>query len=451
MIKSHFIMKHKKNILILLTALFLNPFTSFAQNSKVLKLDEAISLAKQNNSELAIARMDEMKSESKVSEVYSENLVPSLSFSGNYMRNFKLPVFKIDIPALGFSGNFPIGSDNSVTGTFNVSEAIPILGTPIFSGIHIAKVYSQLQNENVKNIQAKIKSDVTKAFINVVLLKKVIEVNKQSLDDAQENLKIVEFRYRAGTATEFDYLRAKVKVETLLPTLTQSENNLNISKMMLKTTIGLKSDIEVDADGNLTYDSTEVYENTDYLVRKISNENVAIRQLNLSNQINQELTKVDRSSFLPKFYVFGQYQLQAQENDGKSLFRYFFNNAITAGLGMSWDLNFFGNSYKLEQSEIEVRKTDEQIAQVKDLLKTQSQSILVRIDDAKNRIKAMNENVALAERGLYLANTSFKSGVINQIDVLDAELSLSQVKLGLLQAIYDYHNARTELEQLLEK
>ena len=451
MIKTHFIMNHKKFILIFLFTLTIFPNSFLAQNAKVLKLDEAILLAKQNNSELAIARMDEMKAESKVSQVYSENLVPNLSLSGNYMRYFKLPVFKLDIPQFGFSGSFPIGSDNSVTATLNVSEPIPILGTPVFSGIKIAQVYSKLQTENVKSIETKIKSDVKKAFINVILLKEVIDVNKQSLENAQENLKIVESRYKAGTATEFDYLRAKVKVETLLPTITQSENNLIISKKVLKTAIGLKSEQDVDAAGKLTYDSTEVYGNTDDLVRKISNENVAIRQLNLSNQINRELTRVDRSSFLPKFYVFGQYQLQAQENDGKSFFRYFYNNAITAGLGMSWDLNFFGNSYKLDQSEIDVRKTDEQIVQVKDMLKTQSQSILVRLDDAKNRIQAMKENVALAERGLYLANTSFKSGVINQIDVLDAELSLSQVKLGLLQAIYDYQNARTELEQLLEK
>ncbi|MFI5145221.1 MAG: TolC family protein, partial [Ignavibacteria bacterium] len=120
-------------------------------------------------------------------------------------------------------------------------------------------------------------------------------------------------------------------------------------------------------------------------------------------------------------------------------------------LGMTWNLNFFGNSYKVNQSLLEVKKNEEQILNVKDQLKTQTQSILLRIEDAKKRIIAQQETVNLAERGLELANTSFKSGVINQIDVLDAELSLSQVKLSLLQAIYDYQNARTELEQLLEK
>lgn len=421
----------------------------YSQTPKVLNLKEAILLAEKNNSDLIVARLEMLKANEKVSQVYSENLVPNLSLSGSYQRYFKKPVFTINIP--GFAGTFPLGSDNTITTALNISESIPVLGTPVFSGIRIAQVYSKLQEENVKSVKIKIKAEVTKAFVNVVLLKDVIEVNKQSLDNAQENLRVVEARYRAGTTTEFDYLRAKVKVESIKPSLSQSENNLLISKKVLKTTIGLKNDEDVDVSGRLTYDSLEVYGKTEELTRKISNENVAIRQLSLSNQINEELIRVDKSSFLPKLYVFGQYQLQAQEDDGKSISRYFFNNAVIAGLGLSWDLNFFGNNYKVNQSELEFKKTNEQIVQVKDQLKTQAQSILLRLDDAKNRIIAQKENVNLAERGLDLANTSFKSGVINQIDVLDAQLGLSQVKLALLQAIYDYQNARTELEQLLEK
>jgi len=81
----------------------------------------------------------------------------------------------------------------------------------------------------------------------------------------------------------------------------------------------------------------------------------------------------------------------------------------------------------------------------------QTQSVILKIEDAKNRIKSQEEIVNTAQRGYDLANISYKSGVLNQIDVVDAELALSQVKLAYIQAIYDYLNARSELEQLLEK
>ena len=73
------------------------------------------------------------------------------------------------------------------------------------------------------------------------------------------------------------------------------------------------------------------------------------------------------------------------------------------------------------------------------------------MEDAKKRIIAQSETIKLAERGYELATISFKNGVLNQIDVLDAELTLNQTRLAYLQAIYDYLNAKADLEGLLEK
>lgn len=439
------------NKLIIAFVLFTMALTGelYSQKVKIVNLEEAISIAKKNNSELKIAKMDQMKADEKVSEVYAENLVPTLSLSSMYTRALKKQVFTINF--MGVTQTFAVGSDNTIQAALNVSEPIPVLGTPVFSGIRIAEMYSKLQQENVKGIEDKIKANVKKAFINVLLLKDVIDVNEKSLATSQENMKVVESRYLAGVVTEFDYLRSKVKVETIKPNLEQAKNNLVLSKKILKTSMGLKTDEEIDVTGKLAYDSTEVYGSVDAIIKKIAEQNVAIRQLKLNRGINEELVRVNRASYLPKIYLFGQYLIQAQEDDGKSFSRYFYNNSINVGIGLSWDLNFLKNSYVVEQSLLETKKNDEQILDIKDKLKTQAQSIIIRLEDAKNRIIAQRETVQMAERGLNLANTSYKSGVINQIDVLDAELTLSQVKLSYLQAIFDYLTAKADLEQLLEQ
>ncbi|MEO8513937.1 MAG: TolC family protein [Ignavibacteria bacterium] len=418
---------------------------SYGQSVRVLSLYDAINLAKRNNSDYVIAQLDKLKADKQVSEVYSENLVPTLTLSSRYTRSFRKQT-------ITFSGQtFEIGSDNSVTTTLDVSEPIPFLGTPVFTGIRIAEYYSRIQDENVKSVESKIKTDVKKSFFNVLLLKEVIKLNQQSIDNAQENLRVVEARYKAGVALEYDYIRAKVKVETLKPQLSQSENNLAIAKKFLKNNIGLKDETEIDVSGSLIYDSTEVWGSMSDLIKKISNNNVAIRQLKLSKKINEQLVDVDYANYLPKFYVFGQWQSQANENDERSITGYRFFNSIVAGIGLSWNLNLWKNGYKEDQSKVEVRKSEEQIIKTKELLKTQTESVFLKIEDARNRIRSQEELVNTAQRGYDLANISYKSGVLNQIDVVDAELALSQVKLAYIQAIYDYLNARSELEQLLEK
>lgn len=417
---------------------------SYSQTqTRTITLPDAVTLAKSNNSELTIARLDEMKANEYVSQVYSENLVPSLTLGSTYQRNIKKQV-------LSFNGqSVPLGTDNAITTSLSLNEPIPLLGTPVFSGIQIAKYYSDLANKNTFAKEVNVTSNVKRSYYGVLLSKEVINVNQASLDNAQANLTVVESRYRNGVATEFDYLRARVRVDNLIPAVSNSKSNLLLSRKNLKNAIGTKTDEDYDAAGSLLYDSTEVFGTTDMLLDRVAKENIAVRQLSVNRLINEELVKVDKASYLPKLYGFANYGLTSNEDDGRSLDKYRFFNTFNVGIGLSWNLNFFRNDYKVHQSEIEVRKSDEQISDLKSKLKVQAQSVLVRIEDARNRIRSQYETVRLAERGLELANASFKNGVLNQIDVLDANLQVSQSRLAYLQAIYDYLIARTDLEQLL--
>jgi outer membrane protein len=432
-------------IILFIAASFFADGSVYSQNQLDLTLYDAINLAKRNNSDYVIAKLDRLKAERQVSQVYSENLFPTITLNSRYTRSFKKQQFII------FGETFEVGSDNSITTTIDVTEPIPFLGTPVMNGIKIAEYYERIQDENVTQVESKVKADVKKSFYNVLFLKEVIRLNEESIANAQENLRVVEARYRAGVALEFDYIRAKVKIESLKPQLTQAKNNLEIAKKFLKNTIGLKGNEEINANGNLNYDSTEVYGTMDQLIKNVSEKNVAIRQLKLSKKINEELVEIDVANYMPKFYLFGQYGIQSSENDDKSFTRWRYYNTLFAGIGLTWDLNLFKNSYKEQQSEIEVRKTEEQIVKTKELLKTQTQSVLLAIEEAKNRIVVQQELVSTAQRGYDLASVSYLNGVINQIDVLDAELALRQVELAYIQAIYDYLNARTDLEQLLER
>lgn len=444
---------HKKNdlnminkLIIILLMVFSLAGISFSQTPKSYTLEQAISEAFNNNSELVNARYDKMKADYRVTEAWNEGLLPTIDFSYTYGRFFKKPVINI------FGQNFEIGTDNQSNATLQITEPIPILGTPVFQGIRIAEYYSNLTAENLFAVKNKIRTDVKKSFLNVLLLKEILEVNSSALKNSQDNLNVVELRYKNGTATEFDYLRAKVKVETLKPNVTQAENNLLLGKKALKNAMGLKTDEDIDVIGRLSYDSLEIYEmNQEELIKKISENNVAIRQLKINKLINEELVNVDRLNYLPKLYIYGQWQNSANENDDKSFTAYKFNNAITAGIGLNWRFNLFTNPYKKRQSELEVKKNEETIFDVKQKLKIQSQGVLLRIEEAKNRIKANFETVKLAERGYELANSSFKNGVVQQIDVLDAELLLTQSRLAYLNSIYDYMTAKADLEQLLEK
>lgn len=442
-------MKFKESAAILIATLiviFVQTTFASAQNKTVIaSADDAILLAMKSNAELSKAKIDEMKAASKVSEVYSENLVPTTNLNMIFTRSFKKQVLNI------FGETFEIGSDNSILTQIEITEPIPILGTPVFSGIRIAEHFQNIQRENVKRVEADIKNNVKKAYYSVLLSQSVYDLNIVTQKNAEENLKVVDGRYRNGVATEFDLLRAKVKLENILPNVSRSERNVEISRKALAKTMGFDISENLEVLGELGFDSTEVMENTSTIVRKITDENVLVRQLTLSKKINEELVKVDNANYLPKIFLFGNWTNSSNENDGTAINGYRFFNTLNAGLGLTWNLNLFRNSFKKEQSVLEVKKSDEEIRDIKQTLKLTSESAIIALDDARQRIISQRSTVDLAQRGVDLANKSYLAGVITQIDVLDAELSLYQSRLGYLQAIYDYQVAKSELEKLLEK
>lgn len=438
--------RFRKIILSTAVSLLLVTADANSQTGKVImSADDAIAVAMRNNAELEKAKLDELKAATKVSEVYSENLVPTADLRVLYTRSFKKQVITI------FGETFEVGSDNAVVTSLNVTEPIPILGTPVFSGIRIAEYYEGVQKENVKRVEAEIKNNVRKAYYGVLLSEAVHELNLQTQRNAEENLKVVDGRYRLGVATEFDQLRARVKLENILPSVSRSERNLEISKKVLAKSMGIGVSDSIDVRGELGYDTTEVKISSVALVRKITDGNVLVRQLTLSKKINEELVRVDNASYWPKFFLFGNWTNTSNENDGTSIGGFRFFNTLSAGIGFSWDLNLFRNSYKKEQSQLEVRKSEEELRDTKDLLKLTSESAFIALDDARQRIISQRSTMELAEKGVDLANKSYIAGVLTQIDVLDAELSLYQSKLGFLQAVYDYQVAKAEIQKLLEE
>ena len=68
---------------------------AYSQSVRTLTLYDAINLAKRNNSDYVIAKLDKLKADRQVSEVYSENLVPTITLSSRYVRSFRKQTINI--------------------------------------------------------------------------------------------------------------------------------------------------------------------------------------------------------------------------------------------------------------------------------------------------------------------------------------------------------------------
>lgn len=161
------------------------------------------------------------------------------------------------------------------------------------------------------------------------------------------------------------------------------------------------------------------------------------------------MTTVERSSYMPSLAAFGNLQYQTQKNDLRISTRDFVNSSL---VGLSLSMNIFNGlrtNARVEQAELDTRKTEELISQTEMNLKTAVQSVTLTLKRSHEQIDAQQKTVGQAEQGYRITSTRFASGSGTQLEVNDAQLALTTAKTNRIQAIYDYLVAAAELDQLL--
>ena len=430
-----------KIVLIFLTITILAG-TSPAQEKMTLTLDKAISIAMEKNKDILISKEELKKSEKQISEAKS-GAFPQINLNTIYTRTFKKPQFIVRVN--GEVTKFEMGFNNSIQSAFQINQTL-YSGGITWTALKIAKIYSNSFKESLQMTKKKVTLDVRKQFLGVLLSKEVHKINQQSLELAEAHMKNIEVMHKNGMASEFDLIRAEVQVANTKPRVISSENTLKLQLDLLKNTIGLSLDREIEVVGDLKPDyvseqtlaeaSKDVYlERNDYknleLLRNILNENI----------------KIEKAGYFPKLSANYTYQYQGQsDNFGfKNSYR-----AQTASLNLSVPIfNGFRTSAKVQQAKISVKEMDYQLEQMREGIEIQVKQALNMLDDAFKRILSTEKTVEQAKKAYDISEVRFKSGQGTQLEIFDSQLQLELAQLNKLQSIFDYEIARAQWENAI--
>ncbi len=410
-------------------------------------LQDAVRIGLQNNNELAAARYEVQKADAKVNEAIG-NALPTVDLSGRYARALKKPVFFLpDFQNPGSGRIVPIEVGSTHSFDFSLTASQILFNSAVFTGIGTAEIYSRAAREVYKAKEIQTIANIRKAFYGVLMASEVHKMMEENLSNAKENLHNVEVLGKQGLVSEYDEVRASVAVGNLRPLVIQAENNYKSALNALKIVMGLPVDTELEIDGSLEFHpiDDELLEQASDLVMET---NYNLRALRLQRDVNDEMIAIERSDYLPTIAAFGNYQYQAAKNDLNLTSSDFVASSL---VGVTLSMNLFKGlqtNARIEEAELELRKTNEVIAGTEKGLKTSAKTIVMRIKEARVRIEAQQKTVEQAERGYRIATVRFKSGSGTQLEVNDAQLALTQAKVNRIQAMYDYLVAAAELDEI---
>ena len=421
---------------------------ALSQQPRTITLEQAVTVALEKNKDLNTAQLEIEKADARVSEAWGYAM-PSVDLSANYTRSLERPVFFLpDFANPGSNKTVPvkIGTEHSWGMTLSARQTI--FNSTVIIGVGAAHIYSEAARELYRAKKLETVSNVRKTFYAVLLASEARDLMRANLKNAEENLGNVRTMSKQGLVSEYDELRATVGVENLRPEVIRAENNYLLALDGLKSAMGIDASEQIIVDGTLQFQQVPE-DRVVSAVDQVKESNAGLKALRLQIGVNQAFLNVERSNYLPMVSAFGNLQYQAAKNTFNISTNDFFRSS-QVGLSLSFSVfQGFQTNARVDQAKVEVRKTEEQVANLENNLRTAAHSLVLQLRQSQQRIEAQGKTVEQAERGYKIATTRFLSGAGTQLEVNDAQLALTQAKVNRIQAVYDYLVASADFDRTL--
>jgi outer membrane protein TolC len=289
------------------------------------------------------------------------------------------------------------------------------------------------------------------AYYDVLLAAQQITVHEASVNLLQKEQEDQQRRYNAGTVPHFNVLRADVAVANERPLLIQARNNYRIAKNNLSNLLGYN--LPRDVWENIPLHLTDTLDAVPYVV-------------NLPDAIQQALGKRTELTALRKAEALQQLGIVNAKSGYKPTVQVFagynwFNSSFSTDVGthldgwnaggqMTWNI-FDGllTHGRVVQAKALHEKSETELADQSRQIELQVRTAYSDFIEAKEVLDSQQTVLAEADEVLREANARADAGTGTQLDVLDAETSLTQARTTNVLALHDYATARAKLERAI--
>jgi outer membrane protein len=411
--------------------------------TRPLSLADSLNIALEQNPTILKAKND-LEAQYGVVVQTRAVALPQLQATGQYKDT--------DRDAIENFPNAPSSPNQNWNAGVQVVQSI-YQGGKLMAAIRAAKVTKEQALAQYQTTLTDTLLSVRLAYYDILLAAEQITVNEASVNLLQKELDDQQHRYDAGTVPNFNVLRAKVSVANARPPLLQARNNYRIAKNNLSNLLGynLPRDIWENIPLNLTdaLDAAPYQINPSEALQRALEKRPELLALRKTEEL-QKLNITDASSgYKPNLSLFAGYNwFNAQFTPPVTLDHDI--NGWNAGAQVSWDI-FDGllTHGKVIQAKALYEKSktavDEESRSVELEVRTTYSDFL----EAQEVLESQKTVQAEAEESLREANARADAGTGTQLDVLDAENSLTQARSTQVQALHDYDSARARFERAI--
>lgn len=424
------------------------------RSSQALTLRYAIELALSQNDRVLAAQVGVRRAKS-VRDTTRSLYFPSISLSAASVQTELQTTLNLD-PLRQIIVDLHSGVPSSqippfqfeLSRRFDIQTGQVIGKWPVFTGgrIQAANRASKLGVEDATLQQDAIRdsviADVVVRYYGLRLAQEALAVRDSAFEVVERHLNKARLLETHGQISRAERLRAEVARAEALRDHNAAVREVALARLALRAVLRLSSDSDLMA---LTpFMQVDDLPAVQHFTSAAQQNNPGLQRLKMGRKMAQQGVAAQRGNLFPQIAVLGFHQLY-QNN----LTKYVNLKPVwSIGVVANWDV-FDGlkrpkaiQAARLLEKEIQYR---EQQAQ-RDI-GTLVEQLYNRLLDAEGELTVFDSAGILASESLRAQETAFSNGLATSLDVLDAQLSLSRVRLGRLAALYAYHQALVRLFQ----
>lgn len=403
----------------------------------MLTLEDALRIALEENPTVQIADQTVEAKKYAKRGTYAA-LWPEISASATYQRYIKKQ-------RLHFAGQtIEVGTANNYSA--GLQAAMPVVNAQLWKSLKLSAMDVELAVEQARGSRVDMVEQVSKAFYQVLLAKDSYNVYKRVYDNAVENHKIVEKRYKVGQVSEYDYITSQVSVANAEPNVFNAQNSIVVALWQLKALLGLDLDKDIDCAGSLA--DFEALMNAHIDMNLNLDNNTTIRQLDIQERMLEKSVEMVKSTNLPTLALSINYNITSMAEDFK-FSNYQWNPYSVAILSLNIPI-FSGGKRRAElaQAKINLQNIQLQRENAERQLHTAMMQYSTTMETNLKQYYASSQTISQAKRGYDIAVKRYEVGGGTLVDIDNSQLAYTQAELLRSTAIYNYLVNQVSLEKV---
>jgi outer membrane protein TolC len=389
-----------------------------------LTLNESVNLALENNPQVKLAMLDEMRAEASLDEAEANR-----GFTLGY--NYSMVRAKHE----GFSASNDFSN--------SLALSLPLYtGGRLENAIDAAEIALESAKLGIDDTRQQLRMDTTNSYYSILQAQNQVTIYQQTVESLEEHLRNVKAQYHVGTVAKSDVLRSEVELADAQQVLIKAENARELSVSSFNNVVGLPLDTDVRVTEELGYEKYDLVL-ADCIAYALEHRADG-KQAQLAIDAAEEYKSIAKSGYRPTITASASNGWSDTDFPGTE------DESWQIGAKMSWNIFDMGaTKAQVRQADADLLSAKEMARQKLDAIQLEVRMAYLDVQEAEKRIHTSQVSVDKAEEDLKIAHVRYRAGVGTNLDVMDAQVALTTAKMNYVQSLYDYNTSKAELDRAM--